>query len=86
MAQEYGVELNIHGGVRETSCTRCVHRDVCMYKNDYLNILKAVTGATISELSSDGKMSVKKVESFDFISRIDVICRYLKEEPTLVCR
>ena len=86
MAQEYGVELNIHGGVRETSCTRCAHREVCMYKNDYLNALKAVTGATISELSSDGKMSVKKVESFDFISRIDVICRYLKEEPTLGCR
>ena len=72
MAQEYGVELNIHGGVRETSCARCVHRDVCMYKNDYLDILKAVTGATVSKLSSDGKMSVKKVESLDFISGIDV--------------
>ena len=79
MDQEYSI-------ARETSCTRCAHRDVCMYKNDYLDILKAVTGATVSKLSSDGKMSLKKVESFDFISRIDVICRYSKEEPMLVCR
>ena len=79
MDHEYSV-------VRETSCTRCVHREVCMYKNDYLDILKAVAGATVSKLSSDGKMSLKKVESFDFISGIDVICRYSKEEPTLVCR
>lgn len=29
-------------GVKETLCTRCEHREVCMYKLDYLNILKKV--------------------------------------------
>lgn len=27
-------------GVKETLCTRCVHREVCIHKLDYLNILK----------------------------------------------
>lgn len=27
-------------GVRETSCTRCEHREVCVYKDKYLQYLK----------------------------------------------
>lgn len=63
-------------GVRETSCTSCVHREVCMYKNEYLDILKAVSDATVNKATPDGRMSMKKVSSFDFISSIDVVCRY----------
>lgn len=29
-------------GVKETLCTRCAHREVCIYKQDYLDIIKAV--------------------------------------------
>lgn len=28
-------------GVRETSCTKCEHREVCAYKDTYLQYLKA---------------------------------------------
>ena len=35
-------------GVKETLCTRCEHREVCIYKLDYLNILKAVENARVS--------------------------------------
>lgn len=29
-------------GVKETLCTRCAHQEVCIHKQDYLDILKAV--------------------------------------------
>ena len=28
--------------IKEVSCTLCAHREVCAYKQDYLDILKAV--------------------------------------------
>lgn len=30
------------GGVRETLCSSCGHRDVCAHKNDYLNMVKSL--------------------------------------------
>lgn len=35
-------------GTKETLCTRCAHREVCTYKQDYLDILKAVESATVT--------------------------------------
>ncbi len=29
------------GGVRETMCTHCIHREVCLYKQTYLEYLRA---------------------------------------------
>lgn len=63
-------------GVKETLCTHCTHREVCTYKNDYLDILKAVENATVSRLTSDGKITSKKVVHYDFISNISVGCKY----------
>lgn len=51
--------------VKETLCTRCAHREVCIYKQDYIDILKAVDGVTS-----------KKVIHYDFISGISVSCKY----------
>ena len=30
------------GGVRETLCSSCSHRNVCAYKDDYLNMVKSL--------------------------------------------
>lgn len=30
------------GGVRETLCSSCSHRDVCAHKDDYLNMVKSL--------------------------------------------
>ena len=67
-------------GVKETLCTRCMHKDVCAYKLDYLNILKAVENARVSVIkeNTDGGFSSKKVADYDFISGISVYCRYYK--------
>ena len=67
-------------GVKETLCTRCMHREVCIHKLDYLNILKAVENARVSVVkeTQDGGFSSKKVADYDFISGISVGCRYYR--------
>ena len=67
-------------GVKETLCTRCVHKDVCAYKLDYLNILKAVENARVAEVKDEatGGFSSTKVIDYDFISGISVGCRYYR--------
>ena len=55
-------------GVKETLCTHCIHREVCKNMLDYLNILKAVENATMES------------ERRDFISTINVGCKYYKNE------
>lgn len=67
-------------GVKETQCTRCVHKDVCAYKFDYLNILNAVENARVSVIkeNTNGGFSSKKVADYDFISGISVGCRYYR--------
>ena len=67
-------------GVKETLCTSCQHREVCIYKLDYLNILKAIGNARVSDVKEtpDGGFSSKKVADYDFISGISVYCRYYR--------
>lgn len=67
----------MNNAVKETLCTHCNHRDICIYKNDYLSILKAVSEAFVERACSDGKkVSMKKVTDFDFIGDISVTCRH----------
>lgn len=62
--------------VKETRCTRCVHRSVCSHKNDYLAIVKTISEAYVSSLLPNGTMVSKRIEDFDFIDNISVACRY----------
>lgn len=64
-----------------TACTRCVHKDVCAYKSDYLNILKAVENARVTVFKEDpdgGEITSKSVTDYDFISGVSVGCRYYR--------
>lgn len=45
------------GVVKETLCTRCEHREVCAHKQDYLDILKAVEGASVVKEASWKKVA-----------------------------
>ena len=62
--------------IKEVSCTLCVHREVCAYKQDYIDILKAVENAAITKDTADEKIASKKVTNYDFISGISVGCKY----------
>ena len=61
--------------VKETLCTRCAHKEVCIYKQDFIDILKAVENATVTQNTPDGITS-NKVTQYDFISGISVGCKY----------
>lgn len=43
-------------GVKETLCTRCAHREVCIYKQDYLE--------TIMQMNVD-KLKARYPDGFD---------------------
>ena len=75
-------------GVKETLCTHCTHREVCAYKRDYLDILKAVEDAEVVRATPDGKSTSKKVNCYDFINRISVSCKYYRsrEEDEVTAR
>ena len=47
-----------------TLCTLCTHKEVCTYKQDYLDFIKAIENATMN------------ANSHDFISTISVGCKY----------
>lgn len=38
---ELAVAKYLSGAVRETMCTSCIHREVCLYKQTYLEYLRA---------------------------------------------
>lgn len=62
--------------VKETLCAHCAHREVCAYKQDYLDILKAVENAKVVKDTPDGKIASKKVTFYDFIDKISITCKY----------
>ena len=66
--------------VKKTLCDSCEHREVCVYKPDYLNILKAVENARVSVVkeTTDGGFSSKKIADYDFISGISICCHYYR--------
>lgn len=35
--------------VKETLCTRCAHREVCIYKQDYLDILYTIENTVVTK-------------------------------------
>lgn len=60
---------------KETLCTRCAHREVCIYKQDFIGIINAIENAAVTQDTPDG-ISSKKVIQYDFISGISVGCKY----------
>lgn len=65
--------------IEETLCTNCAHREVCSYKQDYLNILKAVENAKVVKEESDGKITSQQVTCYDFIDNISITCKYYQK-------
>ena len=68
-------------GVKETLCTRCVHRTVCKHKDEFLKAIQAVNEATVDEFENDGnRMRMTKVVNIDCVGNISVTCRYHQPE------
>lgn len=68
--------------VTGSNCIDCIHSSVCCYKQDFLDICKAVSGSTVmKQLGSQG-MSSNKVTLYDILDEIVIKCKhYRKDTP-----
>ena len=67
--------------IKEVSCTRCLHQEVCRYKPDFLDICNAVSSSMINRPCEDGKkVETKPITNFDFLSGIQIECRYYQAQ------
>ena len=62
--------------VKKTLCALCAHKEVCTHKKDFLDIIEAIENASITRDAPDGKITLKKVIDYDFVSEISVGCKY----------
>lgn len=69
--------------VRETSCTSCMHREVCKHKENYLKVCEAVFDTKVNELCEDGKkVRIIPITNFEFLGDVLVSCKFrIPEEP-----
>ena len=63
--------------IKEVSCTRCLHQEVCKYKQDFLDICNAVSSSTVNRPCEDGKkVKTTPIANFDCLDGIQIECRY----------
>ena len=72
-------------GVKETCCTKCGHRDVCQYKEEYLAAQAAVDEVSVN-LPSRGDKSIKSIRLRDisWIEPTELKCRYFHQSTGTV--
>ena len=63
--------------IKEVSCTRCLHQEVCKYKQDFLDIYNAVSSSMVNRPCEDGKkVKTTPITNFDCLGGIQIECRY----------
>lgn len=67
------------GGVRETICTSCVHREVCVYKQTYLEYLGACE-------KMRGDYPDDYPDDISFIKKSDPVCNFYKKKSDVIMR
>lgn len=66
-------------GKRETQCTQCSHKKVCMHMNDFCDIHGAVFNSEVLIHHEGGTVSMRKVVDFDCLDDIVIKCRYFEK-------
>ena len=67
----------MNDAIKEVSCTKCLHQEVCRYKPDFLDICNAVSSSMVNRPCEDGKkVETTPITNFDFLGGIQIECRY----------
>ena len=67
--------------IKEVSCTRCLHQEVCRHKQDFLDICNAVSSSTVNRPCEDGKkVKTIPITNFDCLGGIKIECRYYQAQ------
>ena len=63
--------------IKEVSCTRCLHQEVCRYKPDFLDICNAVSSSIVNRPCENGKkVETTPITNLDCLGGIQIECRY----------
>ena len=63
--------------IKEVSCTKCVHQEVCRHKQDFIDICNAVSSSMVNRPCEDGKkVKTIPITNFDCLGGIQIECRY----------
>ena len=63
--------------IKEVPCTRCLHQEVCKYKQDFLDICNAVSSSMVNRSCEDGKtVQTTPITNLDCLGGIQIECRY----------
>ena len=71
-------------GLRETLCTRCSHREVCLFKDEFLRASEAVNEVRVDR-PTKGKNAISFIKICDipWIKPVELICEHYQEkQPT----
>lgn len=63
---------------KETLCTHCIHREVCVYKEDYLALVRALLALCINKRVENTIVSTP-VSNLAFCGEITAPCRFHRE-------
>lgn len=62
--------------VTGANCVDCIHNSVCRYKQDFLDICKAVSESTVTKQLGSLGMSSKGVALYDILDEIVIKCKH----------
>ena len=66
---------------QETLCTHCIHREVCVHKEDYLALVRILQELRINKHNKDEIKSIL-VSKLAFCGEITAPCRFHRENLT----
>ena len=73
-------------GVKETACTRCVHRDVCSKKDIFMKARKTADGLCLYLRDENNSTTTQSISDYDWIRPIQLECKYYIKEMQNICR
>ena len=74
-------EKTMIDAIKEVSCTRCLHQEVCRHKQDFIDICNAVSRSRINRPCENGKkVETAPITNFDFLGGIKIECRYYQAQ------
>ena len=67
--------------IKEVSCTRCLHQEVCRHKQDFIDICNAVSNSMVNRPCENGKkVETTPITNFDCLGGIQIECRYYQAQ------
>lgn len=74
-------------GTKETLCTRCIHREVCSLKIEFLEAQKTVDDVYISRPCDDGKkVGMIHLRDIKYIKPVELMCVHYEKKKEVTIR